>query len=311
MVVALTVVTGANSGIGLSLSIRLAKMGVPLLAACRNQQRANEAAEAISQAAGVGVRTGVVDLMSFESVRKFAKSLEKERVRCLVNNAGCMQSDFKRTEEDGLETCWQTNCASQYLLSQLMLPTLRRESDARLIYVGSRLERRGTLSVESIDAAIRGNGGDGGGAPGVNEENYSTFGAYAQSKQAATSLFYGIKAKEDETTNGVLVCIVTPGMVNTGISRFLPLYLQYLSFPIRWLVLPTSETGADPVFYLATTDADALRSAEGTTTRTTHYWQKRISPDTEPQCSVEASAASLDLEIREKLVELMHKQCSL
>ena len=297
------VVTGCNSGVGFALAVRLLRSGRRVLATCRSEDKAEEArARLLSAAADGGVaadalRMGVVEFESFASVRSFAQSLEGEPIDCLVNNAGMMAAAYRETGE-GLESTWMVNTASQYLLTRLLMPTLvrqgTRERPSRCILVGSRLERRGALP-ERIDAALEAAERGGGTGGGINvSDGWTTFAAYSNSKQAASSVFLGMAERAPEE---VLVRLCTPGMVYSGLGRFMPTYIQWLAAPLQYLLLASSDTGCDTPFWLATEDAQTLRDIDGL------YFGKRT--------PIEASEPANDPALREKLERLLERQCRL
>lgn len=74
------IVTGANSGIGKALAGELLKLRARVIMACRDQRRAEEAAEDIKKEAGAEQGQVVIkhlDLASLQSVRKFCEEINK------------------------------------------------------------------------------------------------------------------------------------------------------------------------------------------------------------------------------------------
>ena len=74
-----TVVTGANSGLGLVTARNLARKGARTILACRNQAKGEDARRAIEiRAPSAQVEVAELDLASLESVRAFAVRLRSE-----------------------------------------------------------------------------------------------------------------------------------------------------------------------------------------------------------------------------------------
>ena len=99
------VVTGANTGIGKETALDLVKRGAKVILACRDEQRATDAAkDIIAETGSDKVLVRIVDLSSFESVRAFARLINEteERLDILVNNAGFIGS-YQLTK-DGYES---------------------------------------------------------------------------------------------------------------------------------------------------------------------------------------------------------------
>lgn len=84
-----TVVTGANSGIGRAVAIRLAAHGHRVIGTVRSVSKATKL-QALAEQAGVAVELATIDVADDDSVREgFAAILAREgRIDNLVNNAG-------------------------------------------------------------------------------------------------------------------------------------------------------------------------------------------------------------------------------
>lgn len=133
------IVTGANTGIGKETALDLAARGARVILACRNEEKAVQAArEIISKTKSHQVLVRKLDLSSFESVRKFAAEFnkEEERLDILVNNAGLITLNYELTE-DGFENTIQVNYLSQFLLTLLLLKKLKSSSPSRVVNVSS------------------------------------------------------------------------------------------------------------------------------------------------------------------------------
>jgi predicted amino acid dehydrogenase len=87
----IAIVTGANTGIGYEIALDLAKRGARVIMACRDSNKANNAANRIKQITGSqNVFVEIVDLASFDSVKRFFQNfiLKHKNVNILINNAG-------------------------------------------------------------------------------------------------------------------------------------------------------------------------------------------------------------------------------
>ncbi|KAF4467705.1 enoyl- hydratase isomerase [Fusarium albosuccineum] len=122
------IITGANSGLGREASRHFARLGAAkIIIGCRNLDKGEEAKKDIEETT---VKKGVVevwqlDLASFDSVREFGARVDKlERVDILIDNASFLT--FKRQLLEGHESMLTVNVISTYLLTVLVLPSLRR-----------------------------------------------------------------------------------------------------------------------------------------------------------------------------------------
>jgi short-subunit dehydrogenase len=182
-----TVLTGASSGIGHALALRLAEQGAKLVLASRNQERLASLAEAIRAKVGTAVivptdvadpaqRTRLVD----ETVAALGG------LDVLINNAGIgARGFFEDVSEERLRRIMEVNFFGATELTRLALPHLRRGRNPMIVNVASVLGRR----------AI----------PGMVE--------YCASKFAMVGWSEGLRA--ELTRHGVHVLLVCPGGVET------------------------------------------------------------------------------------------------
>ena len=132
------VVTGANTGIGKETALDLVKRGAKVILACRDEQRATDAAkDIIAETGSDKVLVRIVDLSSFESVRAFARLINEteERLDILVNNAGFIGS-YQLTK-DGYESIFQVNYLSHFLLTLLLLDKMKKSAPSRIVNVSA------------------------------------------------------------------------------------------------------------------------------------------------------------------------------
>ena len=95
------------------------------MGACRRVEAGKEAFADLENVPG-SVEVMELDLASLASVRRFAEAFiaKYDRLDGLVNNAGVMASPEGKTE-DGFETQFGTNHLGHFLLTELLLDTLR------------------------------------------------------------------------------------------------------------------------------------------------------------------------------------------
>ena len=160
-------------GIGAKTAEILADRGARVIMACRNVQKAEEVAENIrALSPGCKVVIKRLDLCSLASTREFAGELlaEEEKIDILVNNAGISGGDFKLTE-DGFEEIYQANYLGPFLLTELLLPLLRKSPSARIVNTGSSAYFLGNVDLSKF-------------ATDIKTRNKSTLFRYGDSKLA-------------------------------------------------------------------------------------------------------------------------------
>jgi NAD(P)-dependent dehydrogenase (short-subunit alcohol dehydrogenase family) len=128
----LAIVTGGNSGIGFETARALLEQGVNVVLGCRDEARGHAAAQLL-RAAVPRTRAQLtvlkIDLEKQASVRAFVKSLPYTTVDILINNAGYPGEYGHHITEDGMERVVAVNYLSQFLLTDLLLPRLKRGYD--------------------------------------------------------------------------------------------------------------------------------------------------------------------------------------
>jgi NAD(P)-dependent dehydrogenase (short-subunit alcohol dehydrogenase family) len=168
-------VTGATDGVGRVVAKRLAAEGANVLIHGRDQQRAEQVLREIC-GARVRPKKGMAtfyqaDFASLAEVRRLAEILlqERERIDCLVNNAGIGSGPDKNRRElskDGFELRFAVNYLAGFLLARLLLPRLVESAPARIVNVSS----LGQQAIDFDDVML--------------EKGYSGARAYCQSKLA-------------------------------------------------------------------------------------------------------------------------------
>ncbi|PKI54001.1 hypothetical protein CRG98_025612 [Punica granatum] len=169
---------GASSGIGAETARVLALHGTHVIMAVRNMEAGWEVKEAIlKELPSAKIDTMELDLSSMASVRQFASEYVSLGLplSILINNAGMWGTPFMLSQ-DGIELLFATNHLGHFLLTDLLLETMKntsRESNregriVNLSSVGHRLAYREGIRFDKIN----------------NESEYNIMLAYAQSKLA-------------------------------------------------------------------------------------------------------------------------------
>lgn len=216
-----TIVTGANSGTGLATVQQLVKQGAHVVAACRNVTKGQEAVASLGGVRG-SVEVMELDLGSLASVRAFVQAflVKHDRLDALVNNAGVMATPEGKTV-DGFETQFGVNHLGHFLLTELLLETLKTSAPSRIVCVASAAHagmsgKPGVLDVDDLHFARRG---------------YDPTLAYNQSK-LANVIYARHLAKRLEGTS-VSVFSVHPGWVRSNLVKYMmPTWVQ------NWVMRP-------------------------------------------------------------------------
>jgi NAD(P)-dependent dehydrogenase (short-subunit alcohol dehydrogenase family) len=179
-------VTGASRGIGRATADELSRRGATVVTLGRDP-----AASSI-----------VCDLSSLESIRAAAAVVlaRYPRIELLVNNAG-VQHVRRVVTIDGIEATFAVNHLAPFLLTQLLMPSLRAGASARVVTVSSSLARWGRVNLRDLQTTRR----------------YDGTRAYLQSK-LANIMFTMSLAERLQATSVSAVCVY-PGLVLTDLLR--------------------------------------------------------------------------------------------
>ncbi|XP_073064310.1 short-chain dehydrogenase TIC 32, chloroplastic-like [Primulina eburnea] len=207
------VVTGASSGIGAETSRVLALRGVHVIMAVRNLCTGNEVKqEIVKQVPDARVDAMELDLSSIASIRKFASKFNSLNLplNILINNAGVMATPFTLSK-DNIELQFATNHVGHFLLTDLMLETMKRTAsessrEGRIVNVSSRRHKFSYPEGICFDKI-------------TDQSRYNRLSAYGQSKLAnvlhANELARRLKEENVEITANSL----HPGAIATNLFR--------------------------------------------------------------------------------------------
>ena len=117
------VVTGANTGVGRAISEALVARGAHVTLCCRSAERAAAVLEATAGMPGQR-RLVRLDLADLSSVREAAEVIGEGPIDALINNAGV--GGLRGATVDGFEMAFGVNHLGHFLLTELLLPRLRR-----------------------------------------------------------------------------------------------------------------------------------------------------------------------------------------
>ena len=198
------VVTGANSGLGLEISTRLADHGATVVMACRNSSKAESAANSIRrQVPHAHLEVRQLDLADLASITAFADGVgaDHDRLDILVNNAG-LSSSNRTTTTDGFETVFGVNHLGPFALTAHLRPLIEQTPSSRVAAMSSAVHRFGRINFDDLMA----------------ERGYKALRAYAQSKLA--NLLFTAELHRQFTATGSNSIAVTahPGGAPTNLG---------------------------------------------------------------------------------------------
>ncbi|MCC6521517.1 MAG: SDR family oxidoreductase [Polyangiaceae bacterium] len=224
-------ITGSNRGIGFEVARALANRGATVVLLCRDRTKGEAArARIVEETGNRSVEVLLCDLSLQADVRRAAAEFEArhDRLHVLVNCAGIFLRKREVTSE-GIERCWATNYLSHYLLTNLLLDTLKASAPARIINVATKTMG---LKLDLDDPQL--------------ENGYSFMTAMGRTKLAL--ILFTIELARRLEGTGVTVNAMHPGVVKTELLNDLPGPLTFLF----GLFARSPEKGAATAIYLAT-----------------------------------------------------------
>jgi NAD(P)-dependent dehydrogenase (short-subunit alcohol dehydrogenase family) len=229
-------VTGATSGIGQETARVLADRGATVVIVGRNPAKVAETVKEIQAATHNQQVSGLVGDLSVQAeVRRVAQAFlaQHDRLHVLINNAG-MLSLQRRTTPDGLESTFALNHMGYFLLTNLLLPTLKASAPARIVNVASDAHRGARLDFADLQGA----------------RSYRAMRAYGQSKLANIMFTYELARRLQGT--GLTANALHPGFVASGFARNNgPVVAFFMNTLLRPMQISNAK-GAATSIYLAT-----------------------------------------------------------
>ncbi|HBE29591.1 MAG TPA: short-chain dehydrogenase [Ktedonobacter sp.] len=228
-------VTGSTSGIGKVTARELADRGATVVLVSRNRAKGEAMQAEIKQATGnQHVDLLVADLSLLEDVRRLAAEFQQthRHLHLLVNNAGCAYPRRTLTSE-GLEATLAVNYLAPFLLTELLLDTLKASAPARIVNVSSAQHTNASIEFDNLQS----------------EKKYANLRSYNQAKLALLLWTYELARRLEGT--GVTVNALHPGITATNFPSGMTgaaAWVMRLSKPF----LLTPEKGAQTTLYLAT-----------------------------------------------------------
>ena len=239
-------ITGPTEGIGRATAFALAERGARLHLLCRNPTKAEALrAELLSKYGEIDVALYLADLGDLDEVRRAAAAFTErhEPLDVLINNAGVFTTR-RILLDNGQEQMFAVNHLGHFLLTTLLLDSLKRAEQGRVVVVASDAYRfcRG-IRFDDLQW----------------NKGFSAFPTYGHSKLA--NILFARELAERLQGTRVTANALHPG----GVRSQLGAQNTWYAGRILALVKPflrTAEKGAETSVYLATSDEVTTTSGE-------------------------------------------------
>uniref|UniRef100_A0A8D2QH23 Dehydrogenase/reductase (SDR family) X-linked n=1 Tax=Zonotrichia albicollis TaxID=44394 RepID=A0A8D2QH23_ZONAL len=168
----------------------------------------------------------------------FSSEINQQVLPLLFPSAGVMLVPERKTE-DGFEEHFGLNYLGHFLLTNLLLDTLKQSGthshSARIITVSSATHYVGKLHLNDLQSRC----------------SYSPHGAYAQSKLALVLFTYRLQHLLTANGSHVTANVVDPGVVNTELYQHVFWVVKVVKWMTAWLFFKSPEEGASTTIYAA------------------------------------------------------------
>jgi NAD(P)-dependent dehydrogenase (short-subunit alcohol dehydrogenase family) len=187
-------ITGSTDGVGRVVAKTLGARGIRVLVHGRDRERGERVVAEI-KAAGGSAEFLAADLAALAEVRRFAGVVQRAtgRLDLLINNAGVGSGGaqgVRQTSADGYELRFAVNYLAGFLLTELLLPLIKKSAPARIVNVSS----LGQQAIDFTDVMLT--------------RGYSGSRAYCQSKLA--QILFTIDHARELEGSGVTVNALHP-----------------------------------------------------------------------------------------------------
>ncbi len=192
-------ITGSTDGLGKGTALQLAKEGHIIYVHGRNETKVSQTISALkSQSNNENIKGFVADFSDLEAVSRMAVQINTEIpvIDVLINNAGVFKSKTS-INKDGLDIRMVVNYLAPYLLTNAILPVLKKSNNPRIINLSSAAQAPVSETVLT------------------GKEQVSESETYAQSKLALTTWSFELAQIE----KNIVVIAVNPGsLLNTKMA---------------------------------------------------------------------------------------------
>lgn len=228
-------ITGANIGIGRVTALRLAQAGFTVFLAGRSAQRTQAVIDEIQATTKTSNKAFFLPLQleDLDSVRECAALFLAHQLplHLLVNNAGL--AGRKGQTRQGFEMAFGVNHLGHFLLTQLLLDTLKASAPAKVVTVASRAH---LMAYQGLDWSA------------LQQATRSLTGTREYGVSKLANILFSAHLAKVLAGTGVSTYSLHPGVVDTEVWRELPGFLRPL---LRLRGLLTPEEGAQTTLYCA------------------------------------------------------------
>ncbi len=198
----IVLITGGTGGIGKQTALGLAKAGAEVIVTGRSQASGEAAVQELRQASGnQRVDLLLADLATQAGVRSLASQFASKhsRLDVLINNAGLVTSERQLTV-DGIESIFAVNVVTPFLLTHLLMPSLKASPAARVVNLSGG-SHPAKIELDNLQA----------------ERSFAGLETYSQAKLVMMAVMYEFALQLQGSALAINVCY--PGQASTAMTQ--------------------------------------------------------------------------------------------
>ena len=231
------VITGANSGIGFTATRALAKKGATVVMAVRSVEKGQKALKTIlAERPHARLEVMHLDLSDLASVKLFSETFKAKysSLDVLINNAGIMMPNERKTSRQGFEIQLATNHFGHFVLAKMLMPVLEAAPASRIVTVSSIASKMKSAKIYFDDLQF--------------EKHYQKMPSYAQSKLANIMFALQLNDMLRKAHSKVISVAAHPGYTATNLQQ----HMGLLGKIMNALMAQKQEAGVLPILRAAT-----------------------------------------------------------
>ncbi len=296
------IVTGANSGVGLETTRQLVKQGGHVVMACRRVESGETVAKSFKELKGTYdvIRCDLADL---ESVRDFVQSFlsKYNQLDGLMCNAGMVNMEWNpKYTKHGFEITMAASYFGHFLLTELLLDTLKKSAPSRMAIVSSVVhagspKKRHKIHFDDLHWKKR---------------KFNAFDSYGEAKLAV--VLYAKELAERLEGTGVTTASIHPGWARSNFGsggNFLMRALMTIMRPLTRSMSDSNEESAQTSLHCLLSDDAPHHSGAYFSQSSVLYRDKECKEGGWPMKSPNPNAH--DMEVARRLVKMTYEMVGL
>ncbi len=200
----ISLITGANSGLGLDTAQALLKKGATVILGCRSLEKAKKTRKKLSRETNSeNIDVLEIDLADLNKVNQAADQIiiKYRKLDLLINNAGVMAPP-RTVSKQGLELQFAINHLSHMCLTLKLLPLIAEKPRGRIVTVSSGAQYMGKIIWDDLQG----------------KKNYDRWAYYSQSKLANVMFAVELHHKLKRSNIDVFSLSAHPGLARTNLQ---------------------------------------------------------------------------------------------